>query len=98
MQKNIEERKADLEDKINSKARERDSYILKINEIQKELTTLLEQIYLLDPSKIRIMCPACTHGIQTRDDGKKILCEYCNGSSYKWAEIFKEDTNVKESK
>ena len=39
-----------------------------------------------------IECSACKEGIQTRNDGVKIVCPVCNGSG-KWRKpVIKEDT------
>ena len=96
MSKTIEERRIELEDKINSKVRERDKLVIELNKTQKDIMDILEETYRLDPTKTRIKCINCKGlGYTPTEDNKKKLCSVCNGAGYNWAELFIDDKNDK---
>ncbi len=81
----------ELQDKLNSKIRERDQLIIKLDKLQKELMELAEQSYTLDNTKTKIKCVSCRGmGYIQTEDGKK-QCQTCQGKRYNWAEKFIED-------
>jgi hypothetical protein len=90
-EKDIEDYKNKIEERIESLTKNRDKMIMDIRDTQKELETLAESLYALDTNKIRIMCPQCrSTGIVTAQDGKKHYCEVCGGPDkpYLWADKF----------
>lgn len=93
----IDEYKDELEDKLKSLARKRDTLILEIQKLQTEIETIVEQSYAIDDTKIRITCfplsaGGCSgKGYVTLEDGKKHICPVCNGKNYIWAEKYKEE-------
>ena len=94
MPKSIDELKGEIEDKLNSKIRERDSLIIKLDNIQKDLMNLVNQQYDLDPTKTRIKCVGCRGlGYVQSDDNKKKICQTCGGMKYNWAELFVDESN-----
>jgi len=75
----------EIEDKINSKLRERDKLILKAEEYNKELLELLESKNILDPLMEKIVCFHCNSlGRIKKEDGSQTLCPTCEGKGYVW--------------
>jgi len=89
--KTVEDYKNELDDKINGKLRQRDKLMVELNKLGTELETLLEQKYMLEDDKTRIMCISCKgSGIEPQDDGTKKVCRYCGGKKYNWAQKYNE--------
>ena len=83
-----------IEDKINSKVRQRDKLIIELNNLQDEIIKLIELSYEKDPTKIKIRCVACRGtGYIISEDKKKRICQTCKGTQYNWAEIYEEKKN-----
>jgi hypothetical protein len=91
--KTIEDYKVELVDKITSLVSKRNSLVLELENMQKQLKVLIEQQYSLDDTKVRITCPGCNGlGYMQGEDKKKTLCQICGGDYYMWATIFKPET------
>ena len=96
MPKSIEDIKGEIQDKLNSKIRERDNLIIKLDNIQKDLMTLVNQQYELDLTKTKIKCVGCRGaGYVSADDNKKKICPTCGGMKYNWAEVYEDESDVK---
>jgi len=90
-EQDVEEYKNKITDKINTLTRQRDKMIMDVRDTQKEIETLAESLYALDPNKQRIMCPQCkSTGIVLTQDNKKRFCEVCGGPDkpYLWADKY----------
>jgi len=98
----LDDYKTELEDKIKSLAKKRDTLVLEIQKIQTEIETLVEQSYALDSTKVRITCfpksaGGCAGtGYVTLEDGKKHICPVCNGKYFLWAEKYTEGKVTKD--
>lgn len=101
MTKTIEDIRNELQDKLNTLVRKRDSSILEIQKTQKDIEDIIEKQYSMDASKIRIKCINCRGtGISPNvgQDGKKHFCEVCGGPDrpYLWAEKYVEEVKKNE--
>jgi len=89
----------EIRDKLNSKIKERDSLLMKIDTVSKEIMSIVNQQYSLDPTKTRIKCINCRGmGYVVGEDNKKKLCSVCNGDRFNWAELFIEEKEKEKGK
>lgn len=92
MKKTVEDYKVELNDKINNLIKQRNDIILKAEEVNKQLQTLMEQQLALDETKIKANCIQCNaKGWIDSGDGKKVICPICGGNCYMWVEKYTED-------